>query len=93
MIAAMTSTRKFVKATSTAIMTTMPCTATKSRALRYSLSMKPRPFHSKVVSVSTAPDSSSAICRPMTVMIGMSAGRYACFVTRRYSPTPANAPM
>ena len=46
---------------------------------RYWASWKPRPFHSKVVSVSTAPPSSSAICRPMTVMIGISAGgRRAC---------------
>ena len=37
-------------------------------------SWKPRPFHSNVVSVSTAPPSSRAICRPITVMIGMSAG-------------------
>jgi hypothetical protein len=30
----------------------------------------------------------SAICRPMTVMIGMSAGLYACVRTRRPSRTP-----
>ena len=86
------STMKLVTATITAIMTTMPCTATKSRAFRYSLSMKPMPFHSKVVSVRIAPESSSAICRPITVMIGMSAGRNACFVTRRYSLTPRERP-
>ena len=70
----MTSTMKLVSATMMASSATMPCTATKSRAPRYFASWKPRPFHSKVVSVSTAPPSSSAICRPMTVMIGMSAG-------------------
>ena len=61
----MMSTMKFVSATTIAIMMTMPWTATKSRALMYSDSMKPMPFHSKEVSVSTAPDSSSAICSPM----------------------------
>ena len=69
----------------------MPWTATKSRACRYSVSWKPRPFHSNVVSVSTAPPSSSAICRPMTVMIGMSAGRYACLRSSRRSAHPAGA--
>src|SRR5690606_3199298 len=54
MNAAMTSTRKFVTATMTARKTTIPWTATKSRAVRYSASLKPSPFHSNVVSVSTA---------------------------------------
>ncbi len=71
----MMSTMKFASATTTAIMITMPWTATKSRDFRYSESMKPMPFHSKDVSVSTAPESSAAICSPMRVTIGMSAGR------------------
>ena len=50
--------------------------------------MNPRPFHSKVVSVSTAPASISAICMPMTVMIGIIAGRQACLDSRRPSDTP-----
>ena len=69
----------------------MPCTATKSRASRYCTSWKPRPFHSNVVSVSTAPPSSRAICRPMTVMIGISAGLYAWCRTRRNSLDAARA--
>ena len=50
--------------------------------------MNPKPFHSNVVSVSTAPASSNAICMPITVMIGISAGRQACFDIRRFSETP-----
>src|SRR5699024_8315428 len=73
--AARTSTMKFVIATMTARNTTIPCTATKSRAVRYSTSLKPSPCHPKVVSVSTAPGSMRAICMPMTVTIGISAGR------------------
>src|SRR5699024_3598775 len=92
MRAEMTSTMKFVTATITASTTTMPCTATKSRLSRYSTSWKPRPFHSKVVSVSTAPASIIAICMPMTVMTGMSAGRHACRVTSRNSLTPRDLP-
>src|SRR5690606_22587245 len=74
---AIMSTRKFVTATTTAITTTIPCTATKSRACRYCASWKPSPRHSNVVSVRTAPTSSMAICMPATVMIGMRAGRQA----------------
>src|SRR5699024_4192407 len=65
MKAARTSTMKFVIATMTARNTTIPCTATKSRAVRYSASLKPSPCHPKVVSVSTAPASMRAICMPM----------------------------
>src|SRR5699024_10271923 len=75
MKAARTSTMKVVIATMTARNTTIPCTATKSRAVRYSASLKPSPCHPKVVSVSTAPASMRAICMPMTVTIGISAGR------------------
>src|SRR5690606_28730357 len=74
MRAARTSTTKFVTATMTASSATIPWTATKSREPRYWASWKPRPRHSKVVSVRIAPPIIMAICMPMTVMIGMSAG-------------------
>ena len=75
-------------ATISAIAVTIPCTATKSRLIRYCVSVYPIPCHSKVVSVSTAPASNAAICNPMTVTTGISALRNACARMTRRSGTP-----
>src|SRR5216684_2671478 len=49
---------------------------------------RPRPGSEKIVSVSTAPDSSRPSCRPMTVTTGMSALRSTCLSTTRHSGRP-----
>ena len=46
------------------------------------------PRHSKVFSVSTAPPSSAAICRPITVTTGISAFLNACLRITLRSGTP-----
>jgi hypothetical protein len=49
---------------------------------------RPRPGSEKIVSVSTAPDSSRPSCRPITVTIGMSALRRMWRTTTRRSVMP-----